>query len=714
MGSVLMLAAAFAEEPARPWPPDDTVILRGRPVRAGTPADRLSRFGDAVWHLRPGHPDAHQVVNGIHWSRWPAPLVLPFKTFALAALDHPLPATTTMSSDGDPMSVDTVSGKLGELRILAAWMDQQEITQISDLTDTQLDRYRSHVLALATSKERKGSLLRAVRSLWEYRRHLPRECQMATADPWNGASGMSLAKVAAKGRENRTPRIDAPTMEALLAWSLRMLEDIGPDILAAHREFQMLEDGTHPNQSPYLGLRPAAALKLFMERAVREGRTLPGYRTAGRHDVNWRHLGRLVGAGRVTAPGSQKFVRNSGLPVAEDVDLGTVTGRIDGVPWRDRPITLRELPRLIRFLTAACFVIISYLSGMRPGEALNLQRGCSRRDEATGQLLVDGRRGKGAGRQPRIEEADDDMWGRSWVVVQPVHDAISMLEALSSSPFLFPSSFVSAQTSRPAEDHARAGAAVTRDLNEFTTWINSTFVRPDGQPAIPADPARRVHPSRFRRTLAYFIVRRPRGLVAAALQYGHVATKVTLSYAGASNTSWMEDLAVERLELLVEQSEEDWRLLGEGEHISGPSASEYKSRVTRARQFVGRAISRTRNIERFLAQVDPSIHHGEGMTCVWRAETAACRNTKLTQGLPANDAPDEAECQSACQNLAYTDRDITQLHERLAALEAGAADALAPRPLRDRAAAQATQVKKVLDRHNATKSTTDPAEEKTA
>jgi hypothetical protein len=31
--------------------------------------------------------------------------------------------------------------------------------------------------------------------------------------------------------------------------------------------------------------------------------------------------------------------------------------------------------------------------------------------------------------------------------------------------------------------------------------------------------------------LARFIVRRPRGLIAAALQYGHVDTKVTLNYA---------------------------------------------------------------------------------------------------------------------------------------------------------------------------------------
>ncbi len=29
----------------------------------------------------------------------------------------------------------------------------------------------------------------------------------------------------------------------------------------------------------------------------------------------------------------------------------------------------------------------------------------------------------------------------------------------------------------------------------------------------PSDPLKNVHPARFRRTLAYFIVRRPRGLI---------------------------------------------------------------------------------------------------------------------------------------------------------------------------------------------------------
>ncbi|MFB7668889.1 hypothetical protein ACFC1R_34055 [Kitasatospora sp. NPDC056138] len=172
-----------------------------------------------------------------------------------------------------------------------------------------------------------------------------------------------------------------------------------------------------------------------------------------------------------------------------------------------------------------------------------------------------------------------------------------------------------------------------------------------------------------------------------------------MSYAGLADTSWLEDLAIERLELIVEQSEQDWTLLQRGEHVSGPSATEYRTRVEHAQRFAGRVVNRVRNVERLLGQVDPSIHHGDGMTCVWRAETAACRNSRIAQGLPAGEAPVEAECQSTCQNLAYTDRDIARLRERLAILQAAAADPLAPIPLRDRAAAQAARVHAVLDRH---------------
>jgi len=187
------------------------------------------------------------------------------------------------------------------------------------------------------------------------------------------------------------------------------------------------------------------------------------------------------------------------------------------------------------------------------------------------------------------------------------------------------------------------------------------------------------------------------------LQYAHVSTKVTLSYAGSADTSWMDDVAVERLEMVVEQTGDDLALLEDGEHVSGPAAAEYRARIARVSRFTGRAVTHVRNVQRLLDSADPHIHHGEAMTCVWRAETAACRRAKIAQGLSADDAPDESECRTSCTNLAYTDRDIQRISHEVAEMEAAAADPLAPRPLRDRATSRAARYKAIIEAHHATR-----------
>ncbi|MDP3969773.1 MAG: hypothetical protein Q8Q02_16015, partial [Nocardioides sp.] len=52
-----------------------------------------------------------------------------------------------------------------------------------------------------------------------------------------------------------------------------------------------------------------------------------------------------------------------------------------------------------------------------------------------------------------------------------------------------------------------------------------------------------------------------------------------------------------------------------------------------------------------------------------------------------------------CVNLAYTDRDIARQSERLNVLDAAADDPMTPAPLRDRARAQADQIRAVLTQH---------------
>ena len=124
--------------------------------------------------------------------------------------------------------------------------------------------------------------------------------------------------------------------------------------------------------------------------------------------------------------------------------------------------------------------------------------------------------------------------------------------------------------------------------------------------------------------------------------------------------------------------------------------------------MASRAVIRVGNVQRLLASADPAIRHADGMTCVWRAETAACRRARIEAGLPHPDGPEPSECRSTCTNLAYTDRDIAQLRDRHQAMTAGATDPLAPRPLRERAEAIADRLPAVIDRPEQTRDAVPP------
>lgn len=684
------------------WPDDNVLILRSRPVRVGTSRDHMSRFGDDVWHIRPAHPDAHITTSPIQWQRFPVPLRRAFKAFFFAALDQPYPVGPGGQRPGRQPSVGTLPNWAGDLAAFASWLDDHGIARLRDVTAGMLDAYRTHVLAMERSAARKSDMLAAIRTLWLYRPLLPADCRIP-ACPWQDLSDQELVKVRHRdGQVNKTPRIAPDTMEALLGWALTMVEVIGPDIRGAWNLYRQLENCAHPSQRQYAGLTRQDRLARLIETTTRDGGELPGHPGGG---INFGHILRLIGTTEGDrgglAPGQKRLLEQSGIPVADATYIGEITGIVAERPWRIRPITVPELPTLVRLVYAAAFIVTCYLSGLRSGEVLNLTRGCRDTDEETGELLIRGRRGKGYDRSPLPGDTRDEH--RPWVVVSPVHTAISLLEELSDGPLLFPSSLISAHLSRPGEHNARQSTAMNADINDFADWVNTTFTRAGRSPAIPPDPCGPLYGRRFRRTLAYFIVRKPRGLIAAALQYGHLKTKVTLSYAGRADTSWMGDLAVEKLEMVLDQSGYDAAVLHDGEHVSGPSAAEYRARVERTAAFAGRMVTGVRNAARLLESADPDIHHGEAMTCVHRAETAACRASKIADGLPGGDGPDDSECRSSCVNLAYTDRDVAVLRERVTRLSAAAVDPLAPAPLRDRANVQAARAQAIIDRHESSR-----------
>lgn len=681
---------------ARRWPPRHAAVLAAREL--GVHARTLSTFGDAVWWLADAHADAHLHVPALNWrpsASLPAKMISQLKMFAFALLHHRMPATLGINEENSWPAVTTVYRVAMDLRPFACWMTERARERFSDVTDADTEAYLDHVRQLDCSPPRRSRLLAAVRMLWAYGPVLPRDCQLTLRDTlWQGQLPNQLVDATTSDRVNKTPRIAAATMDALLAWALRVVEEIGPDIRDAWTAYRAAVTGTHRDRPRTPG-GDLAAVQAYLQTVD----SLPGRHTdGGTVVIDWPFLSRLLRHQQdqwtKTLPIRAKtIIRSSGLPVDPDAYLPPVVCVLAGRPWRDGPIRRSELDQLIRALSAACFVVTTYLSGMRPGEVLNLRRGCRGTDPDTGELLVNGRPGKG-----RFRTTLSAIDGRSWTVVAPVHAALAMLEQVSESELLFPASLTASQARRPNHAHARSTDRMNDDIDLLIDWVNNTFVTPDGK-AIPTDPAGSIVASRFRRTLAYFIVRRPRGLIAAALQYGHVKTRVTLNYAGDPDPGWLNDLALERLELVLEQIDEDNTAIKAHEHVSGPAAPDYRRRIAASARFAGRVVTSVAGAKRLLAQADPNIHHGEAMTCVWNADTAVCRRDSIEAGLSPGDAPDLSNCRSSCTNLAYTGRDIAELRMQYQHLQAVSSNPACPLPLRQRATAQALQINALIEKH---------------
>ncbi|MFC4469280.1 hypothetical protein ACFPH6_33005 [Streptomyces xiangluensis] len=124
------------------------------------------------------------------------------------------------------------------------------------------------------------------------------------------------------------------------------------------------------------------------------------------------------------------------------------------------------------------------------------------------------------------------------------------------------------------------------DFVTFTSQTATALARP-GE-TIPADPHGPLGTARFRRTLAWHIARRPGGLVALAIQYGHLRTAISGGYASRSRDGIDDLLDVETARATVETLTTLHEDLTRGAGISGPAAHRAIHAATRAATFIQR------------------------------------------------------------------------------------------------------------------------------
>ena len=322
-------------------------------------------------------------------------------------------------------------------------------------------------------------------------------------------------------------------------------------------------------------------------------------------------------------------------------------------------------------------------------------------DPATGLWTIRGRNFKGAHdadgeKIPEGQDRDDP-----WTTVAAAGRAVAVLERLHSHRLLFatqlhPGRFTGGVSTTRA---ARNAGLIADDIAALMNWVNDYTAASDHQhERIPTDPHGAIAPSRLRRTLAWHIVRRPRGLIAGAIQYGHLNVIVTLGYAGTYDSGFPTDRAYEDWLHRIDRLADNHQRLAEGEQVSGPAADIYRHRVNNAQAtFAGRVLTTHRQAHDLIANPLMQIYPGKAMTCAFDPAKALCQTR--SDHTSTRRTPDQDDCRPTCRNIAFTDRDIDQLRTQAAELRVILTDYLAPSPRHHRERAELERITVIIGHH---------------
>jgi integrase len=692
-------------------PGPQSVVLVNRPLRPGTDLDRLSRFADPRWDLTPGQFEEHLPAMSIGFDGCPRRFELAARTYLWVLINSDPPQGPRPGEHAARISLRSIMGISRFVWRFLDFCDQRGLATVSAATDADLDAYLAGLRGAAVDLPVRESALCEVRRLWTWRDQLPAELRLPETPPWGGEDTQTLVGPRGAHLENLTPRLPEDTVDALLNWAIRFVDDFAGDITAAWGEYRTISPRTRERRPGHVRTRRAGALlpvvAAHLAELRRRGAALPGRAgTDGALALDVHHLARTLDCSETSLkPGyaCRRAIDASGVPVAAGRPLAvTVRGRLDAQPWDDG-VDFAEAEPLARLLSTACFIVIAYLSGMRPGEALSLGRGCVHRDQVADLWLVHGVAWKGETDETGAKAVSGRPRRDPWVVVEVVARAVARLEALHDGPLLFPATLDSGRV----RTSQRAGAArstmlLNKDLHAFVAWVNGYCAARGRRDAIPADTSgRALSVSRFRRTLAWHICRRPRGLVAGAIQYGHVATRITLGYAGSYASGFPDERAFEDWLARLDRLGDDARRLDGGEHVSGPAAEPYRARVHAAAGFAGRVLRTTAQARVLLANPALQVFPGHGMTCVFDARTARCQMSPAPDDARRTPAVDD--CRPGCANIARTDRDVAQLDTDITRLERVVADPLSP-PIRlQRERDELTRLRQLRDVHQQTR-----------
>ncbi|MGW1438567.1 integrase [Streptomyces griseus] len=686
---------------------DAYVFDRGLAVEGR--GDFVPRYGDAWWSLLALTRNPSAADDVIRWRWFPEVFREPFRYASWTLINYPLP-DADVARHGAAMrsrlSIGRILKTVNQWSLFAQWLHQRGVRQLSyvsaeDLADFAL--YLNKVRGLARNTA--VSHLVGLSRLHYYGRVYPLSADRLIEPPWVAEGMDDYLPAASPMGENVTEPIGPATMGPLLVWALRFVEEYADDILNAYEEHRRLVAAADALKGP---LKPGAGERLvaYLEQLEAEGKPVPV--------TTWN-------AGKPRAAAGVFLAGKTGTPVHKIYSVmrqprwrdytarhhgpclldTPVTAKLGGEPWHE-PFEFYTATTLLKHLVTACFVVLSYLTGMRTGEILGLENGCcpdlQRAQEEPQRHLIYARQFKVA----RDEDGNHDSAGvvreAPWVAVPQVVRAVRVLERLGEHGLLFAAELHGPRTPERRSGRSLALSTMSNRIESFIEWVNThSQGRGRQAEAIPQDPHGRVGTGRFRRTLAWHIARRPGGLVALAVQYGHMRTLISEGYGARSRGGIHDLLDFETARKVAEHLSEVHEAIQNGEAVSGPAARRLIDAAAQEHSRFGGIIASVRQARSLLA--DPTMHVFENaetfLFCNYDRAKALCHPGRGGK----NETPSLDRCKTNCANIARTDEHARQLKKAADSLGQQATSGLVPEPLADRIQERAQALSQLAYQH---------------
>lgn len=370
----------------------------------------------------------------------------------------------------------------------------------------------------------------------------------------------------------------------------------------------------------------------------------------------------------------------------------------DQMRWVGAGTARRPFPSR-RLVSTAALILVSYLTGMRADEVLSLRRGCCTA-RVGGGYEIRGQTFKAAVADGRSIPAGVER-EQPWLAIKPVADAIAVMESLHPSELIFPGGMLRQSPQLPLIAAAPDSRERASSIGALLRWSNRRAAELGRlEDAIPDDPDGPINLRRLRRTLAWFIYRRPRGRVALGIQYGHLHAATTDGYGSRASVGLRDLFPMEEALAIGDTLTAAAEQLELSPAVSGPAADRYRLAATEFSHRYGGMALTARQAADLAANPDLRIYDGPGQTlaCCFDPRKALCR--RATPQSKASSTPDLTACDSRCANIARTDHHIELITAEIHHLRDEIVSPVTPEPIKPRLELRVERHQAIVDAHH--------------